>query len=43
MAGSSLHRLSLQGAATAAGTRIGPEPLAKNIEASTAYRQNADL
>jgi hypothetical protein len=39
MAGSSLHRLWLQGAAT----RIGLEPLAKNIEASTAYRQNADL
>jgi hypothetical protein len=43
MAGSSLHRLWLQGAAIAAGTRISPQTAQKEQFKSIAYGQNALL
>jgi hypothetical protein len=43
MAGSTLHLLWLQGAATAHNTGIGPQRVAKNNIDSIAYRQNAHL
>jgi hypothetical protein len=43
MAGSTLHRFWLQGAATAHNTGIGPQQAEKNNIDSISYRQNAHL